>query len=321
MKTYIKYSYIVNLLTDRKNATINLNDECSVGIEIDNKTGFRMFVLTSPKGKMYYPVDYQYQAMLAPDIHSFIDGIVTNLNQQLGSEAYENFIMHRNDDKSEERFKEVLFHFNNGDLGDFESKSRNDCAILQIQKDLDIAYSNNAQYIPYRLLLQRGWTDSLIKELGLEPDKDSCDDCQAMYGSGIDVYNMEEVMRLEQTSEFIAAQKAAEANYAVLKEKIKALPVNMLHENKEQMCKDALEHYNHRWSSRFASHRRLGDDSPLDSRVLENVVCDFVSDYSKDDYKDILNCAADSLERGRLEAYISDVIKEKVHQTFFSQAA
>ena len=319
---YITEKDIKSLLLSEEDKTIDLNNGYSISTVTEY--GFKHFEITAKATgeKWFQFMDYQYDAMFAPNIFEFIYGLVVNINYQINQSYGNDSIcedveeLSRIDNK--ERVVNTRTHFYEGNFGEFLSRSGND--MFKIQKMLDVSFSNIVRFVPYRLLLQRGWNDEVIEKMGLLPDEKSCTDFMSIYGESVEVYSMEEVLRLEQTDDFREAIHDAETKRNEKLEMISNMRIVMPSGVREDIFEKAVRYYNKQYATigRFLE----GYDS-LEEEVIENVVCEFVKGQSRKVYEDVLSDVdeKDYLFRRKVRECIYDRIKEVVHETFFNQAA
>ena len=110
------------------------------------------------------------------------------------------------------------------------------------------------QYLSLSSLKQRGWTESIIKNMSLTPDKEKVNP-HYKCTSPMKLYDLGKIEALEKTEKFMllfeksqkrkkSATKAVETKMQKMKEYIHSIEIELPECEKEIVYSKAIEHYN-----------------------------------------------------------------------------
>ena len=182
-------------------------------------------------------------------------------------------------------------------------------------------------YVCHSSLRERGWTDAMIRDYELEPDKTVSNPHYKCAGD-MKLYKIERLEKIESEEWFKkryeqsrkrsasarkAAREVADRKFKETMDFIDSIEIKMPNWSKEVMFENAIEHYNMLWRYR-GKDKYIYDYRDLDTETLERLTANFVR-HGLTDYDYVLsqlfNCVGVSAAHSILQERINTLVHEK----------
>lgn len=188
----------------------------------------------------------------------------------------------------------------------------------------------DCNYISLSSLKDRGWTESIIKKMGLEPDKEVVNP-KYRRSAPMKLYDIKKVEAIEMTDEFIqlynaalrrkeSGRKATETKMKAMKDYVHSIDIQMPMMSKEEVFMEAVEHYNDLWYWRGRYDKHISDYRSLDDDTLERLTANMIR-HSMTDYEDALKLSYGKVGVDYAHNYLKEKINRMVHETYFQKVA
>lgn len=184
-----------------------------------------------------------------------------------------------------------------------------------------------ANYITLSTLKERGWTDSMIRDYGLEPDKEKPNP-HYKCASPMKLYDINRIAHIESESWFQnhylaslsrrkGAKKAVQTKHNKIMAFVEALPLSLPDWTKEMAFQEAITDYNALWAERGRFDKFIYDYHELDSQTLERLVCNMFR-HIYTDYDDVLCHCYGKVGVDSAHKYLQEKINAIVHERYFA---
>ena len=189
----------------------------------------------------------------------------------------------------------------------------------------------NVKYVCYSSLKERGWTDAMIRDYQLTPDKLVPNPHYRCMGE-MKLYRIDKLTAIESGDWFKeryakslkrreAARKAstdvANRKRKETMELIDSIEIKIPNWSKERMFSTAINHYNNMWQNRGRYDKYIDDYHHLDNENLERITANFVR-HGLTDYNDVLNELCDCVGVGAAHDILQERINSLVHEKYFT---
>ena len=190
--------------------------------------------------------------------------------------------------------------------------------------------SKDCTYISLSSLKDRGWTESIIKKMGVEPDKEEVNP-HYRCAAPMKLYDVRRIESIEATDEFrtlyntalkrrMAAKKAADTKMQAMKDYVHSIEIKMPNLSREQVFRQAVAHYNDLWNWRGRYDKHISDYRTLDVETLERITANMIR-HSMTDYEDVLGRSFGKVGIDYAHDYLRAKINQMVHDTYFKKVA
>lgn len=190
--------------------------------------------------------------------------------------------------------------------------------------------SKDCTYISLSSLKSRGWTESIIKRLGLKHDKEVVN-AHYRCAAPTKLYELQRIEAIEATDEFKAlhsaalkrkeaAKKAAETKLQTMKDYVHSIEIRMPEMSREQVFRKAVAHYNDLWEWRGRDDKYISDYRTLDDETLERITANMIR-HSMTDYERVLERSFGKVGIEYAHDYLRNKINKMVHDTYFQKVA
>lgn len=188
----------------------------------------------------------------------------------------------------------------------------------------------DCNYISLSSLKDRGWTESIIKKIGITHDKEAVNP-RYRCASPMKLYDIKKIEAIESTSEFIqlydaakkrkvAGRRATETKIKAMKDYVHSIEIQMPKMNKEQIFRKAVAHYNDLWGLRGCYDKHISDYKTLDMSTLERLTANMIR-HTMTDYECTLAQSYGKVGIEYAHEYLKDKINQMVHDAYFNDVA
>lgn len=188
----------------------------------------------------------------------------------------------------------------------------------------------DSNYISLSSLKDRGWTESIIKKMGVEPDREEVNP-HYRCAAPMKLYDVRRIESIEATDEFrtlynaalkrrMAAKKAADTKMQAMKEYVHSIEIKMPNLSREQVFRQAVAHYNDLWNWRGRYDKHINDYRILDNETLERLAANMIR-HSMTDYEDALERSYGKVGVEYAHDYLKEKINRMVHDAYFNDVA
>ena len=185
-------------------------------------------------------------------------------------------------------------------------------------------------YISLSSLKDRGWTESIIKKMGVEPDKEEVNP-HYRCAAPMKVCDVRRIESIEATNEFrtlyntalkrrMAAKKAADTKMQAMKDYVHSIEIEMPNLSREQVFRQAVAHYNDLWNWRGRYDKHISDYRTLDNETLERLTANMIR-HSMTDYDGVLERNYGRVGVEYAHEYLKNKINQMVHNTYFQEVS
>lgn len=190
--------------------------------------------------------------------------------------------------------------------------------------------SKDCTYISLSSLKDRGWTESIIKKMGVEPDKEEVNP-HYRCAAPMKLYELHNIEAIEATEEFKelqsatlkrkeAAKKATETKLQAIKDYVHSIEIQMPKMSREQVFRKAVAHYNDLWECRGRDDKYISDYRALDNETLERITANMIR-HSMTDYEKVLGRSFGKVGIEYAHDYLRNKINKMVHDAYFQIVA
>ena len=195
---------------------------------------------------------------------------------------------------------------------------------------MPLTMSKDCTYISLSSLKDRGWTESIIKKMGVEPDKEEVNP-HYRCAAPMKLYDVRRIESIEATDEFrtlyntafkrrMAAKKAADTKMQAMKDYVHSIEIKMPNLSREQVFRQAVAHYNDLWNWRGRYDKHISDYRSLDIETLERITANMIR-HSMTDYDGVLERNYGRVGVEYAHEYLKNKINQMVHNTYFQKVA
>ena len=188
----------------------------------------------------------------------------------------------------------------------------------------------DCNYISLSSLKDRGWTEGIIKKIGVVPDKEVVNP-HYKNSAPMKLYDVRRIEGIEASDEFktlydtalkrrMAAKKAAETKMQSMKDYVHSIEIKMPMSSKEQVFRRAVAHYNALWEWRGCYDKHISDYRILDNATLERLTANMIR-HSMTDYDSVLERNYGKVGVEYAHDYLKEKINKMVHDTYFQDVA
>ena len=187
--------------------------------------------------------------------------------------------------------------------------------------------TDNINYISLSSLKERGWTEKMIREYGLQPDREKTN---PYYRSAapMKLYDLNKIIQIESGTWFQeqyaaslsrrrSAKKGVKTKFNKMMAYIDSLPISLPNWSKEEAFEEAVNHYNDFWSWKGRDDKHISDYRNLDSETLERITQNMFR-HAYTDYDDVLYECYGKVGVDMAHAYLQDKINVMVHEKYFA---
>ena len=187
--------------------------------------------------------------------------------------------------------------------------------------------ASKSNFISLSSLKDRGWTDKMIRDYGLEPDMEKTNPhCRS--AAPMKLYDLNRIVRIESGTWFQeqyaaslsrrkGAKKAVQTKYDKMMEYIQSIPVKLPEWTRERAFEEAVNQYNALWAYRGREDKYITDYRNLDSETLERITKNMFR-HACTDYDDTLYECYGKVGVETAHAFLQDKINSMVHEKYFA---
>ena len=186
---------------------------------------------------------------------------------------------------------------------------------------------NKTDYISLSALKERGWTDKMIRDYGLEPDMEKTNP-HYRSAAPMKLYDLNRIAQIEAGTWFQeqyaaslsrrkGAKKAVQTKYKKMMEYIESIPIELPDYPREVAFEEAVKHYNDLWEWRGRDDKHISDYRHLDFETLERITKNMFR-HACTDYDDVLYECFGKVGVDTAHAYLQDKIDAMVHEKYFA---
>ncbi len=184
----------------------------------------------------------------------------------------------------------------------------------------------NVKYVCYSTLIDRGWTDAMIRDYQLNPDKLVPNPHYRCSGA-MKLYRLDKLTEIESGNWFKeryakslkrreAAREVADRKFKETMDFINSIEIELPDWSKEVMFENAIEYYNMLWSYK-GKDKYIYDYRDLDTETLERLTANYVR-HGLTDYDYALSQLFNCVGVGAAHAILQERINTLVHDKYFA---
>ncbi len=191
--------------------------------------------------------------------------------------------------------------------------------------------TNSTNYVCQSTLLKRGWTKAMIKEYGLEPDKEVRNPHYRCSGD-MKLYLLDKIEAIEADAWFKtryakslkrresareAANRVAQRKFQETMDYVDSIQIELPDWKKEKVFKKAIEHYNDLWTYRGKYDKYIYDWQYLDDETLERLTTNYFR-HGYFDYDEVLDSLFGEVGVSFAHTVLKERINTAVHDKYFN---
>lgn len=189
----------------------------------------------------------------------------------------------------------------------------------------------DTNYVCQSTLHSRGWTKAMIKEYGLEPDKEVRNPHYRCSGD-MKLYCLDRIEAIEAGEWFktryakslkrresarVAANRVAQRKYKETMDYVDSFQIKLPNWKRETVFRKAIEHYNALWNYRGRYDKYISDWRNLDDETLERLTTNYFR-HGYFDYDEALETLFGEVGVGSAHSVLQERINTAVHEQYFS---